>query len=397
MSNEVESTDSSESSEPSEVTYVGGVAVEQVEPLDSSLEYDEREAAKAAVRKAIQEAGESSVSDVKASRAKDPVRRVLKTDEDSDEVDDGTIVRGADGKFLPREVAAKTTKPSEDDTPVDITKASVKELLKAREKVANIKKNATDEISQARAAFEQERAQFAQQMQQFQVQQRELQRRAQSLQALKSDPARAIRELGMNPEEYILQLAQEGTPEGAAARKQREVDAQLAEIKAWRQEQQMAAQRAHQEAQQRAVVEFRHQAVKDFTDLGLQEEKYPHVANFFKGNEKALVSWGDLAAEEYRNLSGGKEGSYADILDYIEDQLAERSNNWYNKRQGSKQVETPKPKAAPSKSKGMSLNPGQSGERRTLAPRDLGDLDGDERLEAAKAAVAIAMAASRRE
>lgn len=378
----------SESAESPQVTFVAGKAVSQDEGLDSNLETDEREAAKAAVRKAIQEAGESSAADAKSDRAKDPFKPAV-----------GSPERGPDGKFLPKDEkpAPKSDgKPgkSDEEPDLDPTKASVKELLKARERVAQLKKSATDEISQERARFEQERQAFQREMAQLRAEAQQLARERQAIHALKNDPARAIRELGLNPEEYILQLAQEGTPEGQAARKQREIDAQLAEIKAWREAQQKQAEQAAYQAQVQQIAQFREQAVQQFTALGTNEEKYPHTATFFKGNERALVAWGDMAAEEYRHLSGGKEGSYEDILDYIEDQLAERANSWYTKR-GTQKVEPSQPKVQPAKSKGVSLSPDMSGERRALEPKNLQDLDGDERLAAAKEAVAIALAASR--
>lgn len=370
--------------EGTEVTYVGGRAIEQSEPLDSSLEPDAREAAKEAVRKAIQEAGESSAEAAKTDKGKDPFKP-------PGAKADATPERGPDGKFLSKDAKPKEAEPEED---LDPTKASVKQLLKAREKVANIKREATDERAQLAREREEFQRQAQQQQAQFQHQMQQLARQQQALNDLAKDPARAIRQLGLDPEQYILQLAQEGTPEGAAARKQREVDQQLAEIRQWREQQARAYEEQRYQAQMQAITNHRNTAVKDFTELGMQEDKYPLTSTFFKGNEKALVAWGDLAAEEYRHLSGGKEGSFADILDYIEDQLAERSNHWYTKRNGAKGG--PKqPEVKPTKSKGMSLNPEASGERRALSPKTLDFKDESERLAAAKEAVAVALAASR--
>lgn len=374
------------SDESAQVTFVGGKAVEQSEGLDSNLEADERTAAKEAVRKAIEAAGKESAEDAKSDRAKDPFKPA------------GTSAspeRGSDGKFLPKdkESAPEPKKDDAEEEVIDPAKASVKQLLKAREKVASIKREATDERALLAREKEEWTRQRQQEQAQFQHQMAQLARQQQAINALAKDPARAIRELGLNPEEYILQLAQEGTPEGQAARRQREVDQQLAEIKSWKEEQARQAEEWRRQQQVHQMVAFREKAVREFTDLGLKDEKYPLTATFFKGNEKALVAWGDLAAEEYRSLSGGREGSYEDILDYIEDQLAERSNHWYTKGKGQQGGQ--KPKEQPSKSKGMSLSPDQSGERRALQPKNLGDLDGDERLEAARQAVAVALAASK--
>ncbi len=390
------------------VTFVGGKAVEQTEGLDSNLEQDERTAAKEAVRKAIEAAGDESAEDAKSSKAKDPFKPSgTKSEADEKEEKDSPPERGPDGKFLPRDgkPADKGEKPKppadakeESDEPLDLDKASVKQLLKQRERVAAMKRDAKDEISKAQQEFQAQQRQLYQMQQQYAQERAQLERERRNWQAIKSDPARAIREGGYDPEQFILDLAQEGTPEGQARRQQKEIQSQLAEIKAWREEQAQAQYRQQQQWQQQQVVQARQSAVKDFVSLGLNEEKYPHVANFYAGQERALVAFGDLAAEEYRNLSGGKEGSYADILDYIEDQLAERANTWYSKKQkgatsGQKadtQQTTEKPK-----SKGKTLNPESSGERRAHSSKALLDLDGDERLEAAKQAVARAMAQSR--
>ncbi len=389
--------------EAPEVTFVGGKAIEQSEGLDSNLEVDEREAAKEAVRKAIQEAGESSAEDAKSGRGKDPYKPPgLKTDSGSDSAEkeqSGTPERGKDGKFLPKDGTPPKPKaeekPVEDEEVLDLDKASVKQILKAREKVAAIKREAKDEVSKERQEFARQQQEFFAQQQHFQRAQAQLQRQQQALQELRNDPARAIRELGQDPEEFILNLAQEGTPEGQQKRQYRELQNQIKEMQDWKTQQARQVQEQKQAYQEHQMAQARHNAVQSFVSLGLNEEKYPHVSNFYSGQEKALVAFGDLAAEEYRTLSGGREGSYADILDYIEDQLAERANNWYLKK-GNKESKAPKVlEQEKPKSKGKTLSPSESGERRTLQPKNLHDLDGDERLEAARQAVSVALANSK--
>jgi hypothetical protein len=381
--------------EAPEVTFVGGRAVEQHEALDSNMPTDEREAAKAAVRKAIDEAGKTAASQAKEAKAKDPFRPPGAKSDDSE-----TPERGPNGQFLPREGGkegssnpdgARSTEVPENESEgaLDLEKASVKQLLRQREKVAAMKRDAKDETSKERQELAKQRFEMQQFWQEMQQQKAQLARERQSMQSLRTDPARAIREIGYDPEKFIMDLATEGTPEGQMRRKQQEVDSQLAEIRQWREQQAQQQAQYQKQAQYHQVVQAREQAVRDFTTLGLNEEKYPHVSSFYTGNERALVAFGDLAAEEYRNLSGGKEGSYADILDYIEDQLAERANAWYQKRSGQQAKPAEKPK-----SKGKTLNPNGSGERRAFEAKDLRDLDGDDRLEAAKQAVRVAMANS---
>ncbi len=370
-------------SEPAQVTFVGGKAIEQTEAVDSNLDRDSREEAKAAVRKAIQEAGESSAKTAKENRGKDPFKPEIPE-------------RGEDGKFLPKDGPTEPAKdaPEED---LDLDKASVKQLLKARERVAAIKREGSEvkgELARERQELSNQQAELRRAYQEIQAMSAQVKRDHAAIQSLKSDPARAIRELGYDPEQYIIDLAQEGTPEGAAKRQHRELQAQIKEMQDWKAEQLRQAQDWQSQQHEAAVRHQRDNAVKNFLNLGLNEEKYPHVANFYKGRERALVAEADLTAEEYRTLSGGREGSFEDILDFLEDQVAEKANSWYSKKAGagSKATQAPAPKGV---SKGKALSPEGSGERRTLAPRDLSGLDADERLEAAKQAVAIAMANSR--
>ncbi len=385
--------------EPTEVTFVGGVPVEQTESLDSSLEVDEREAAKKAVREAIEKAGKDSAEDAKSDRGKDPYKPPGTTREPSEkDSSKETPERGPDGKFLPKEGSEKTKEPKEPvkeepEEDIDLDKASVKQLFKQREIVAAMKREAKDEISKERQEFLREKEATAREWEKIQRAQEEVRKQHESFQRLRQDPARAIREIGYDPEKFILDLAQEGTPEGAARRKQQEIDDQLAEIKAWRKSQEQEVVTRQQRAQEEHQRQYREHATQTFLNKAFNEEKYPHVANFYKGDERSLIAVGDATAADYRQLSGGKEGSYEDILDYLEDNLATRTKTWYSK--GTvKQEKIVEPKVPP-KSKGKSLSPDNTGERRSLHAKDLRDLNAEERIEAARQAVSVALSASR--
>ncbi len=412
-----------DTSETSEVTFVAGHAVEQTEGLDSNLEEEEREAAKEAVRKAIrgesEDIGKEAAKKAKEAKNKSPFKpEGMKVDDEAEgntepkhskgaSGSDGPE-RGPDGKFVPKEGSAsspKTGKASDaaekesETEEIDFDKASVKQLLKAREKVAALKRegvNAKNEYVRQQAENARAQEEIQAQWQQVRQQQAEMQRQARAFQALRNDPARAIRENGLDPEQFILDLASDGTPEGQARRQQKEIADQLAEIRQWKQDQarqQLEWQQRQQEHHQRTE---RENLVKSFVRMGADEQKYPHTAAFYKGMDRVLVAAGDIAAQEYRQLSGGKEGSLEDILDYIEDSLAERANSWYQSRSSNTktQVVSDYGDVSRPKSKGKSLSPDGSGERRTLAPKSLKDLDGDERLEAARRSVRVALANS---
>lgn len=396
------------------VTFVGGHAIEQHTASESNVEPDIREKALEAVREAVKKAGEDSAEDAASGKAKNP----FKPEGASEKIE---VERGPDGKFVaktegtpaPKASKTKETKeePASEDSEdeIDVTKASVKQLLKAREKVAAVKKEASqvkDSLARERQQIAKDAAQLREAYELLQGQQRALEEERKRVSLIKSDPARAVREIGLDPEEFILNLAQEGTPEGKAKREYQALQQQIAEVKAWKEEQDLQIQNYKAFQQQRQVEAIRQRAVNDFLTLGMSEEKYPLVSSFYKGQEKALVALGDIYSEEFRHLSGGREGSYDQILDYIEDELAERVTNWY-KKNNNKNSETKSQKDSEGASvknqktgqsqgsKGKSLNPEVSAERRTLTQKDLRDLDADERIEAAKQAVAVAVAASR--
>jgi hypothetical protein len=391
------STETSGSEESPQLTFVQGRAIEQHESLDSNLQPDEREEAKKAVREAIKKAQKEAAAEESDSDPKEE-----ESEKDSPKKGtSGTAERGPDGKFLPKEgktsEKGKATEKTDDskgseEEDIDVDKATVKQLLRNREKLANVKKEAKDEMSKLRQEMEAHKAELQRSFGELEAQKAALAKQRESMNALLNDPARAIRELGLEPERFIVDLAQEGTPEGRQNRKQKEIDSQLAEIRAWKEDQLKAQQRYQQQMREQQAHTQRQQAVQEFTKLGLDESKYPHIANFYDGNDRGLVAMGDIVAQEYRRLSGGREGSFPDILDYIEDQLAEKASKWYTKSQKNKSQKAEEIPTA--KSTGKSLSPGQSGERRSMQAKNLKDLDGEERLEAAKQAVKLAIANS---
>ena len=374
------------------VTFVGGKAVEQTEQVESTTDPDVREDAMEAVRKAIKEAGESAAKE--AESYKSPLAKAAAKEKETPE-------RGSDGKFLPKDGKSSPKQSEDDSEPVETASekfdpetASVKQLLKAREQVAGMKREAKDEVSKAKAEIEAARQQLAQQQQQQQQAWNQIQRELNNLKRLKSNPAQAVREAGWDPEQFIIDLANDGTPEGKSQRELRELRNQIAEMQTWKAQQAKLLEEQQYNYHVEQARTARRNAVDSFTKLAMDGEKFPHVAAFYKGRDRALVAEGDIIAEEYRNLSNGKEGTFEQILEFIEDELADRMKGWYTTKSGSQQDDT-KPQPKKKVEKGKALSPDGSGERRALKPKDLTDLDADERREAAKQAVAVALAASK--
>lgn len=378
------------SGEMENVQFVGGVAVEQEDNSATESSNENREAAVAAVRKALGKKTEAKApaepkepKESKEPEAEEPA------EEDADEE-------------APK-AKAKPKKEAEEE--VDPETAPLKQVLKQREKIAKAK------ADQSKAWQDEQRRwqeQITQQRQELQREQQKLQQELQRMQLLRTDPAAAVRANGWEPEDFILNLAQSGTPEGKAQAELRAIKQQIAEQAQWREQQLQAQQKAAEEAQYHQAVHYRQHVEKTFLGSAMDEKKYPHIAEMYKGREAALVAEGDLIAAQFRQLTGREADFMTDIPDYIEEVLAERAKAWYDKvgksKYGSQQVdESAEEESAQEevsrtsgrKPIGKTLNPDSSGERRALSRMDK-DLDGDERIELARAEVRKALNKYRR-
>ncbi len=357
-----------------DVTFVNGIAAEQQTEGESAQPADEREAAIAAVREALQEEGKSAAKKAKEAHDQDPLRPRESTERD----ETGKFKAKGVSDKAKDEAEAKPAKEADDDA------ESLKNVLKQRKQMAAAKAAQSAETAKAMQELRQYKAQLDREK-------AEVERERQKFQVLRKDPAKAFREMGWDPESAILDMAREGTPEGLAARQQREMQAELAEIRQWKAEQARQAENAQAQRQQHQQVAYRQQVEKAFTSLALDDTKHPHLAGMYQGQEALLLSQADVIAEQYRNLTG-KEASFEDVAEYLE----ERSANWYKtmstKGTGGQQVQAAVTKGKPARGNGtgQSLTPEGSSERRTLGTT-LKDLDGEERLAAAREAVGAAI------
>ena len=360
------------------VTYEGGRVVDQQTSgeVPEGEHGDELAAAKAAVKKALnedaKEEGKKAAAESKAARAKDPLV---------------PRERGPDGKFL-----------SDDDAPAAKSKAAVEEPdadASALRKALAERKATAQYKAQANAELEQMRQETRQFYAQLQREKAEIEREREKFAAFRKDPIRAIRENGWtNPEEFIMDIAQDGTPEGQARRAQRELMDRLEKAESWQKQQVEAAQRQRQEQEQNQRRGFRESVEREmirttFAKDETGKEHHPHLASFYKGHEVGLLAEADVVAEQYRNVTG-KEASFAELAEYLE----ERAAKWYKSMSGA-QVAPPVTQGRPAQGSvgKKSLSPAGSSERRSLGT-SLADLDGDDRLEAAKTAVRAAIHAS---
>lgn len=372
------------------ITFVGGKAIEQHEQAESGLESSEKAEAVKAVREAIEAAAKEAGEESEKASRQDPYKppgakgEAVKKDPET-------------GRFLPKgDKKEEAESEEDDDEEIDTKTAPLKQLLKAREKLAKQKASVKDELGRERESLAAQAQQLKQAYGEIQRMQADIARERQKLELLRKDPARAVREIGWEPEQFITDLAKDGTPEGIAERQRREMQSQLEEIRNWKAEMAKQQEQARQQYEYNQQVQFRQHIEKQFLDMAFNDEKNPHIAEFYKGREQALIAEGDLIAADFRELAGGREASLEEIVDYIEEQLANRTKSWYEKRSGTKkdtdpQVVGKKPSKGP---KGKTLSPDMTGERSTLNKKALKDLDDEERRIAAKESVGLALASA---
>lgn len=361
------------------VTYSGGRVVEQTTTGDTpdGDHGDELAAAKAAVKKAIEADakadGATAAKEARAARGKDPL---VPRDRDANAGDDP----------VEAEKEAAVRKLQEPDE----TASALKKALQERRETAKYKAEATAEVEKMR----QETRQFYQQLQR---EKQEVAQERQRLALLRTDPVRAIKENGWDGEKFILDIAMDGTPEGARARQERELMARLERAEAWQKSQQDAETERKQEYEVNQRRQFRQNVEREFlkttfdtkTDDGA--DKHPHLASFYKGHEVGLLAEADVVAEQYRNMTG-KEATFAELAEYLEERAAMWYKSMSSKGQAPRLVTQGRPTQGSATGK-KSLSPSGSSERRTLGST-YADLDGEDRLEAAKVAVRAAIHAS---
>ena len=363
-----------------DVTFVGGKAIEQntagEEP--SGDHGDELAAAKAAVKAAMEEEGKTAAKEAKEARAKDPL---VPRD------------RGPDGKFLSpdpiEKEKAEAVKKLESEPDPDAS--ALRKALAERKETAKYKAEANAELERSR----QEVREFHAQLQREKA---AVAAERERLAMFRKDPVRAIRENGWDkPEDFILDIATEGTPEGQARRMQRDLITRLEAAENWQKQELANRQRYAAEQESRSKAQFRQSVEQQFLKTSLEsktpdgEDKHPHLASFYKGHEVGLIAEADVVAEQYRNVTG-KEASFEEIAEYLE----ERAAKWYKQMSGRTQAVPPVTQGRPTQGSATgkkSLSPAGSSERRSLGT-SIKDLDGDERLEAARTAVAAAIHAS---
>lgn len=309
-------------------------------------------------------------SEVDAALEKDPQRQLAKRIEENLK-DAGVEEPKAEGEQKP-----------EDDKEFLEAKTRVANALKERNKVFKERESARAEAEAIKHEAQKAKAELDAQMQNFRQQMQGFQRWQADL---RQDPARALKAIGIDPEEFILGIAQAGTPESRLAQQLKAQEEKLNEFEKWKLAQAEELQKKQQEQQRAQAQEFRSKVETDFMSMA-SSDKYTNVKRALEIgliSKKALINDADDLADQYREATKGEEASLEELLEYIDTQFASAIGKLSGTSQVKRSTEEGKPSQGAS---GKTLSQDDAGERRALS-RDLRSADSDERREAAKKAV----------
>ena len=213
----------------------------------------------------------------------------------------------------------------------------------------------------------------------------EVQRHKEWYAMLRSDPIRAIRESGIDAEEFLLQLADATSPEEKAKQAKSKEEQRIERL-----EQELAARRAREEEQVRSYqaqqeAQARTTAIEQFTAIALSEDKHPHLTALYEDRPQELVRIADNIALQYRRQTGGLEATFEELAEYLEAEAAKT----VSKATSRLQARTVSQQTAPKQASPISSK--ETGTRR--APETIVD-DEDARREAAVRAVKNAVRAA---
>lgn len=272
--------------------------------------------------------------------------------------------------------AKKAPKGKEKEPPAEEpaqTASEIQRVLKEREQ----RRDAQRDIAEMRAQIQ---AEFAEAKRLRAETEQERTRYRQALQDLDERPVEWARTHGKNPDDFILQLAHAGTPEGKLAlqlakesRERSEIGQQLRALQEEREQEKKQAAQAANEASIRA-------AEQRFLGFTQDAETCPTLARLFKGREHVIIAEGHRVAQAY-HAKTGQIPNERDIAEYLESEWAENGSS----------TTTPAGKAPQRRASGSAtVTPAEASERRTVA-KSFADMSDDDRMREAKAAAAKAI------
>jgi hypothetical protein len=292
-----------------------------------------------------------------------------------------------DAEDEPPPPAAAKEEPAEDESTLPALARSIRQREREQAK--------RDELAAERAAAEREKAEAAAERAAAKAEREaaakeraEAQAHAAKLQRILADPRAAAKEIGWDEEKlsaFAAAAVEEGKPETVAMRKLMERDAarekELAEIRAWRDEQTKAEQ-ARAEQQRQAAEAAEVQSIHRELLSQVSTEKTPHIIAELEDIGRRLewtpeelrdqfISRCYRIAADYKKRTG-QVAQIPEIVEYLEYGAAER--------RGAPAQQASAETGQPAKAKGngqRSLSAAAASERRA-SPKPIQDMDPDE-------------------
>lgn len=191
---------------------------------------------------------------------------------------------------------------------------SIERTLAKRREEAREKLRIREEIAKEKAEIERHKSELSRKEQ-------EILEAASYIKKLRSDPAAAVRALGIEPEDFIAQLANGSTEDYKRRSELDSIRSELAETKRALQERQ---QREQQEQEQRRMQMFQQrqqQAEGEFYGIAVSDD-FPTLKSLFSGEDAGyLIAKANDVAERYYQAAG-KAANFRDIAEYLEHQYS---------------------------------------------------------------------------
>jgi hypothetical protein len=214
------------------------------------------------------------------------------------------------------------------EKPVEPPKKGIGDILSAREKAAEPKteaqkiieeaKAARDEIAKARAELDADRATIAAEK-----------AKIAKLKDIRNAPD-ALKELGWEPEEFIVSAAEANTPMGqlkALVKAQAEkLEALTGKADTWEKQAEEQTKTAKEQAEKAALK----QVEEAFITKALDPKTYPALPILYEDEEERaeLLTKAHNVARRYRVATGGEEASFEQIAEYLEDKAKQKLEKW---------------------------------------------------------------------
>jgi hypothetical protein len=249
---------------------------------------------------------------------------------------DGGSIEAVSGEGLAEALAAAKEALSAGDPEAEVTdlasslapkepaKAEAEDpdkLLDSVEKTLAKRRAEAQEKLKLRQEFEKERVKLDSERSQLLQQQKELQEAARYIKQLKDNPAEAIRMLGIEPEDFIADLANAGTPEYKQKSEMQKYQDELARLKAQLSQREEYERQAQEQYRQQYAIQAKQTAEHQFLQTALSDD-FPTLGKLFQGHrQKFLLEEANEVAEEYYQATN-KVADFRDIAQYLEEQYA---------------------------------------------------------------------------